>query len=104
LFFFSSRRRHTRSDRDWSSDVCSSDLLGRIGSPPEGGYRGLASGGEPSAGGVRRLQDPLPEAPLSAAEEPQALAVAPLFRRGQRSEERRVGKEGRSLCVSDQEK
>src|SRR5206468_9015176 len=24
--FFSSRRRHTRSDRDWSSDVCSSDL------------------------------------------------------------------------------
>src|SRR3982751_1028008 len=26
--FFSSRRRHTRSDRDWSSDVCSSDLLG----------------------------------------------------------------------------
>src|SRR2546421_10251650 len=36
FFFFSSRRRHTRSDRDWSSDVCSSDLpcsmgtLGRI--------------------------------------------------------------------------
>src|SRR2546430_10920554 len=25
-FFFSSRRRHTRSDRDWSSNVCSSDL------------------------------------------------------------------------------
>src|SRR5206468_193724 len=25
-FFISSRRRHTRSDRDWSSDVCSSDL------------------------------------------------------------------------------
>src|SRR5699024_3399749 len=25
-FFFSSRRRHTRSKRDWSSDVCSSDL------------------------------------------------------------------------------
>src|SRR5206468_10201800 len=25
-FFFSSRRRHTSSDRDWSSDVCSSDL------------------------------------------------------------------------------
>src|SRR5699024_12040294 len=27
-FFFSSRRRHTRSKRDWSSDVCSSDLNG----------------------------------------------------------------------------
>src|SRR3712207_1931248 len=31
-FFFSSRRRHTRYWRDWSSDVCSSDLVG-----PEGG-------------------------------------------------------------------
>src|SRR6266496_5892610 len=32
FFFFSSRRRHTRSLRDWSSDVCSSDLerVGRI--------------------------------------------------------------------------
>src|SRR3712207_4560556 len=28
LFFFSSRRRHTRYWRDWSSDVCSSDLAG----------------------------------------------------------------------------
>src|SRR3989475_5124321 len=27
LFFFSSRRRHTRFDCDWSSDVCSSDLF-----------------------------------------------------------------------------
>src|SRR2546429_2662808 len=27
-FFFSSRRRHTRCSRDWSSDVCSSDLPG----------------------------------------------------------------------------
>src|SRR5699024_11991489 len=27
MFFFSSRRRHTSSKRDWSSDVCSSDLL-----------------------------------------------------------------------------
>src|SRR5207249_11916008 len=41
LFFFSSRRRHTRSKRDWSSDVCSSDLLLR------------AVGGIP---GVRRLR------------------------------------------------
>src|SRR5258707_9178915 len=33
IFFFSSRRRHTRYWRDWSSDVCSSDLLpqGRVG-------------------------------------------------------------------------
>src|SRR5215207_2034385 len=31
FFFFSSRRRHTRSTRDWSSDVCSSDLWKRPG-------------------------------------------------------------------------
>src|SRR6266550_4653698 len=44
FFFFSSRRRHTRCSRDWSSDVCSSDLhverkrrTEREGSdPPEG--------------------------------------------------------------------
>src|SRR6266498_4774564 len=31
FFFFSSRRRHTRCGRDWSSDVCSSDLPRRLG-------------------------------------------------------------------------
>src|SRR5215510_15407212 len=31
FFFFSSRRRHTRWPRDWSSDVCSSDLLEAVG-------------------------------------------------------------------------
>src|SRR5207245_7977001 len=30
IFFFSSRRRHTRCYRDWSSDVCSSDLQQRV--------------------------------------------------------------------------
>src|SRR2546427_12792204 len=41
LFFFSSRRRHTRFDCDWSSDVCSSDLLngGRDTIPPALGER-----------------------------------------------------------------
>src|SRR5688572_32412773 len=37
FFFFSSRRRHTRFDCDWSSDVCSSDLAGaprRVGEQP----------------------------------------------------------------------
>ena len=31
FFFFSSRRRHTRLVRDWSSDVCSSDLIAEYG-------------------------------------------------------------------------
>src|SRR5216683_7664924 len=35
FFFFSSRRRHTRSDRDWSSDVCSSDLTDHVFDPPK---------------------------------------------------------------------
>src|SRR5690349_22163073 len=35
FFFFSSRRRHTRSLRDWSSDVCSSDLSEQSGNRHE---------------------------------------------------------------------
>src|SRR2546429_5646681 len=45
LFFFSSRRRHTRCSRDWSSDVCSSDLAkpsGLVWVPPGGEARFLA--------------------------------------------------------------
>src|SRR6266436_8009215 len=45
-FFFSSRRRHTRCSRDWSSDVCSSDL---------GVYRDL-SGNTPVLDCVRRAE------------------------------------------------
>src|SRR5205807_3011405 len=36
FFFFSSRRRHTRLQGDWSSDVCSSDLKGHCGNPVSG--------------------------------------------------------------------
>src|SRR5699024_12540108 len=39
FFFFSSRRRHTRSKRDWSSDVCSSDLDVGRGGHGRGGLR-----------------------------------------------------------------
>src|SRR5690349_23475515 len=42
FFFFSSRRRHTRSLRDWSSDVCSSDLRQRS---PDRLHRSVASPG-----------------------------------------------------------
>src|SRR2546430_8702562 len=38
FFFFSSRRRHTRFDCDWSSDVCSSDLELRPEPPHVGCY------------------------------------------------------------------
>src|SRR5215203_4767349 len=36
FFFFSSRRRHTRYWRDWSSDVCSSDLERQLAIPRSG--------------------------------------------------------------------
>src|SRR5690625_5621300 len=35
MFFFTSRRRHTRWPRDWSSDVCSSDLTAQVDSQYE---------------------------------------------------------------------
>src|SRR5260370_26599844 len=41
MFFFSSRRRHTRFKCDWSSDVCSSDLLPEI---PQHSHAMAASG------------------------------------------------------------
>src|SRR5690349_22923724 len=76
-FFFSSRRRHTRSLRDWSSDVCSSDLIDQ----------------ERDVGRPRRLwlQDP------SLAKRTLTDDRQREFRLWEaRSEERRVGKECRS--------
>src|SRR5262249_59327511 len=67
LFFFSSRRRHTRLVSDWSSDVCSSDLCGHAVHEASG----------------------LPvEVQFEPPSDPAVI--------DQRSEERRVGKECRS--------
>src|SRR5207245_8568406 len=68
FFFFSSRRRHTRCYRDWSSDVCSSDL------PPTSTEQGLSDS--------RKWADALPR-------------TTNLVIYCGRSEERRVGKECR---------
>src|SRR5258707_750841 len=68
LFFFSSRRRHTRYWRDWSSDVCSSDLWFKYGIGPNTMMA------------------------FAICFFPIVLTTA----RGLRSEERRVGKECRS--------
>src|SRR3712207_6870395 len=90
VFFFSSRRRHTRYWRDWSSDVCSSDL------PPPGLDHVCVS---PKAGAPLRITRghelklvfPQPE-PEAQPERFTDLAFEQLWR----SEERRVGKECRS--------
>src|SRR5690606_10272422 len=56
FFFFSSRRRHTRFSRDWSSDVCSSDLVER-GAP--GGAADQEALGAAVAGGPGQIADAL---------------------------------------------
>src|SRR5256885_2475613 len=54
FFVFSSRRRHTRLQGDWSSDVCSSDLLrrehGQALAHPEQTFVGVTQVGAPAAG------------------------------------------------------
>src|SRR5690349_24090177 len=82
LFFFSSRRRHTRSLRDWSSDVCSSDLPCSRDPARETGP-----------------DDVSVEVPMRI-DHPIRSLLRVVFRHApleaQRSEERRVGKECRS--------
>src|SRR5207237_1567339 len=87
FFFFSSRRRHTRFKCDWSSDVCSSDLVIPF-LPPS--IQGLSQFGgftyellDQSGGPIQNLE--------AAAQ--QLIAQA---NRTPRSEERRVGKECRT--------
>src|SRR3989440_6270574 len=87
FFFFSSRRRHTRSDRDWSSDVCSSDLATSTGTVE-------ASHLPTSLALAVRTVNPSRRSLAGNRAAADELA-APSFRRI-RSEERRVGKECRS--------
>src|SRR5207247_7345160 len=84
VFFFSSRRRHTRSTRDWSSDVCSSDL-------PRG-LRWLPNVGRDD------FRSSLLDEYLARGEGGPAAQEVPHFEEPARlrSEERRVGKEGGS--------
>src|SRR5690606_40345988 len=88
-FFFSSRRRHTRFSRDWSSDVCSSDLSSSGGSSCPGLGVWFPGSGSP------------PQPTSAASTAPSSTPVQRLIRRSFRSvqvlvcrsEERRVGKE-----------
>src|SRR5436189_4116440 len=101
VFFFSSRRRHTRYIGDWSSDVCSSDLTWRAVAIGAIFLRTFRDGPTFSDEDVRFVQ-------VVAALTAQALRNAHryerLAQRQQRSEERRVGKECRSRWPPDRYK
>src|SRR5206468_8839889 len=96
---FSSRRRHTRSDRDWSSDVCSSDLevsnLIRRNGTGNGEARLSVNVEHPGSAllsrEVRGQESHFRRNPVPLKSEAR-LSV----NLHQRSEERRVGKESRS--------
>src|SRR5699024_11825527 len=83
FFFFSSRRRHTRSKRDWSSDVCSSDLV-RIWEHQLRVDEDLAAARTGVGEVLERAGDDLDDVLCGLLVE--------------RSEERRVGKECRFRC------
>src|SRR2546427_952043 len=90
FFFFSSRRRHTRFDCDWSSDVCSSDLFPTF-HPPCGH---MPHGSSPLLSGSNSTRDGACSShPSQVNRNPTARLVRGWVRR---SEERRVGKECRS--------
>src|SRR5205807_6943991 len=80
VFFFSSRRRHTRLQGDWSSDVCSSDL------------DILLINGEDWPGHAKMG----PTTPKLYHNDQDGTFSDVTRRAGLRSEERRVGKEGRA--------
>src|SRR2546429_5763556 len=96
FFFFSSRRRHTRCSRDWSSDVCSSDL----GAVTEEFYPGFRASALAHTVGPLRA-DIGCDMQLDRfsceilAPDPRVFAPTPdgqaLFFYNDRSEERRVG-------------
>src|SRR3712207_8367777 len=91
FFFFSSRRRHTRYWRDWSSDVCSSDLGDNHQPPPlflqSSSGRGQGGGLARAGRALHHHQQPVPG---ERGRGRCLTGVQP------RSEERRVGKECRS--------
>src|SRR2546430_8415191 len=86
-FFFSSRRRHTRFDCDWSSDVCSSDLGATL--VDDGGQGWSSTGAWNTASSSTDIKGGLH---WTATTGGPATATATWQPQIPRSEERRVGK------------
>src|SRR5262245_62595658 len=95
LFFFSSRRRHTRCLSDWSSDVCSSDL------PIKPLRLAARTDSDTSVSVMDYFKEWLADLGIdSEVETYQSNKLTSVILDG-RSEERRVGKEGRFRCAPD---
>src|SRR5258707_11416800 len=94
FFFFSSRRRHTRYWRDWSSDVCSSDLflgdtVGKIAAEKAGIFKAE----------VPAIVAAQPREALAAIERQAARVRAPIRIAGERSEEHTSELQSRQYLV-----
>src|SRR5256885_5631369 len=89
IFFFSSRRRHTRLQGDWSSDVCSSDLEADAHLALERPVDDARQDDDTAVGVEPRVEHQRLRGPLRI---PRRRGHLPHHR----SEERRVGEEGRS--------
>src|SRR5205807_6329088 len=103
------RRRHTRLQGDWSSDVCSSDLpgigtigrpaCGRLGETPEGGTRMK----DPVRSAYLALWGPDDGGTSERGSVSLRMVLFAVFAAAFRSEERRVGKECRArLSTADE--
>src|SRR5699024_12110178 len=100
FFFFSSRRRHTRSKRDWSSDVCSSDL---DGATSEGDFHeglNFASVFQTPTIFLNQNNGYAISVPIERKMHSKTIAQKGIAR----SEERRVGKECRSRWRRDDDR
>src|SRR5690606_40935943 len=87
-FLFSSRRRHTRFSRDWSSDVCSSDLTDRLQGTPPRANRSVVNI-------VETFIETNWDKPIDAVKLASVANVSARTMFRERSEERRVGRAGR---------
>src|SRR5207237_4373248 len=91
-FFFASRRRHTRFKCDWSSDVCSSDLVtttaGDVGLFKRSGVATTATKVDFT---IRWIGEPVKASAIQAIDSQRNIYL--LDGPGRRSEERRVGEE-----------
>src|SRR5205814_2876392 len=102
FFFFSSRRRHTRCLSDWSSDVCSSDLV--LGWVRQQACKEALIPATVTHGSLYTMEGDLQRDSRPSYKTIQAsfLTLKSATEEETRSEERRVGKEGRYQITTEQ--